>query len=125
MNWRILALVAFGGAVGSVLRYLVASRIEPHIAGTLAVNALGCFLIGILLFGGLQGGWLTPEARALLAVGVLGGFTTMSSFSYETVALFEAQQVNLGVSNIVLTLASCLLGTWAGRGLGVAVWPAS
>lgn len=124
MDVKILGLVALGGALGSVARFLVsgwASRIEPHIAGTIAVNVIGCFLIGLLLFS--NAAWMTPSVRALLTIGFLGGFTTMSSFSYETIALFEAQRVNLAFTNIALTFATCLGATWLGRAMALIVRP--
>lgn len=123
MDWKVTALVAAGGALGSVARFLVATSVTRgthHIVGTLAVNVVGCFLIGLLLFGPLAS-HIGPSGRAFLAVGILGGFTTMSSFSYETIALFEAQKVNLAFTNIVATLFSCLAGTWLGRLVATAV----
>ncbi|VEN74207.1 putative fluoride ion transporter CrcB [Candidatus Desulfarcum epimagneticum] len=87
-----LLLIGIGGFAGSILRHLVSGLFArmfenpwfPH--GTLAVNAIGCFLIGLL--GGLfeTGRFLTPEARLVLLVGFLGGFTTFSAFGYELFA---------------------------------------
>ncbi len=125
MDWKLLVLIAGGGAIGSVARFLLAASITKgthHILGTLAVNVLGCFVIGLLLFGPLSA-QLGPSGRAFLAVGILGGFTTMSSFSYETIALFEAQKVNLALTNIAATLLACLTGTWLGRFVGLSLGP--
>ena len=122
MDWKLVLLVAGGGALGSVARFLLAATITKgthHVVGTLAVNVLGCFLIGLLLFGPLSAE-LGPSARAFLAVGILGGFTTMSSFSFETIALFEAQRPNLAFTSIAGTLIGCLGATWLGRFVGVA-----
>ncbi|HEX9816717.1 MAG TPA: fluoride efflux transporter CrcB [Candidatus Thermoplasmatota archaeon] len=123
MDWKLVVFVAGGGAVGSVARFLLAASITKgthHIVGTLAVNVVGCFLIGLLLFGPLSA-HVGPSGRAFLAVGILGGFTTMSSFSYETVALFEAQKVNLAITNIAATFVACLAGTWLGRFVGLSI----
>lgn len=123
MDWKVILLVAGGGALGSVARFLLAATITRgahHVVGTLAVNVLGCFLIGFLLFGPFAG-QLGPSGRAFLAVGILGGFTTMSSFSYETIALFEAQRINLAFANIGGTFLACLGATWLGRLLGVSL----
>lgn len=85
-------LVALGGALGATLRYLVTSWVQQRVDffpwGTLAVNLLGSFLIGVVLELTVRG-FLSSQARLFLAVGLLGGFTTFSSFSWETLALLE------------------------------------
>ncbi|KQT60249.1 MULTISPECIES: fluoride efflux transporter CrcB [unclassified Aureimonas] len=112
---RQIALVAFGGAVGSVLRHLVglgAARLfgPAFPAGTLAVNLAGSFAMGLLVevlarrFGG------SPDLRLLLATGLLGGFTTFSSFTLDVAAL--AERGELGLAFIYLA-ASILLGLGA------------
>ncbi|WP_243029249.1 fluoride efflux transporter CrcB [Thermus albus] len=86
-------LVALGGALGSLLRYGLGAWVQaltgpsfPY--STLLINALGSFLIGVVIRLSLEGA-LSGEARLFLAVGVLGGFTTFSTFSYETLALLQ------------------------------------
>jgi CrcB protein len=120
-----LLLVCAGGAIGSGARYLVATWAArslgagfPH--GTLLVNVSGSFLIG-LLFAASAGRAGADELRLLLGAGVLGGYTTFSSFSAETLALAAsgrpaAAAVNVG-ANLVLGLAGGLLGLGAGRAL--------
>lgn len=86
-----VALVAVGGAIGAVARYLlglwIATRVGPDFPwGTFAINVSGAFLIGVVL-GLATAGVISPELRLLLAVGVLGGYTTFSTFSYETLEL--------------------------------------
>ena len=86
-----VALVAVGGAIGAVARYLlglwIATRVGPDFPwGTFAINLTGAFLIGVVL-GLTTAGVISPELRLLLAVGVLGGYTTFSTFSYETLEL--------------------------------------
>lgn len=86
-----VALVAVGGAIGAVARYLlglwIATRVGPDFPwGTFAINLTGAFLIGVVL-GLATAGVISPELRLLLAVGVLGGYTTFSTFSYETLEL--------------------------------------
>ncbi|MGD1878463.1 MAG: fluoride efflux transporter CrcB [Kiloniellaceae bacterium] len=94
MQVNILAAVAFGGALGAVGRYLAVSQVArwfdhgfPY--GTLTVNVVGSFAMGLLIeFGALA--WSpSPELRAFIAVGFLGAFTTFSTFSMETVLLYE------------------------------------
>lgn len=87
-----VVLVALGGALGATLRYLVTSWVQQRVDffpwGTLVVNLLGSFLIGVVLELTVRG-FLSSQARLFLAVGLLGGFTTFSSFSWETLALLE------------------------------------
>ncbi|MDD4890840.1 MAG: fluoride efflux transporter CrcB [Phycisphaerae bacterium] len=107
-----LLLLAAGGAVGTVARYLttgLAQRIagSQFPAGTLAVNLLGCLVIG-WLFGLMDGGRtiMRDEFRLMITVGVLGGFTTFSSFGWETISLIHDGQwfragLNVLLNNVV------------------------
>src|SRR5436190_23587612 len=114
----IYVLIALGGAVGSVLRYLIGGAVQRMSAsgfpiGTMFVNVSGCFVIGILVrqFMNMQ---LTPELRALLIVGFCGGFTTFSTFSAETIGLIEGGEYTRATGYVVLSVALCLLATLAG-----------
>jgi CrcB protein len=93
--------------------------------GTLVVNASGCFVIGF--FAGLTGpdGVLltSPLTRQVVALGLLGGFTTYSSFSLQTINLLSEGQILHGLGNIFLTLLLCLAGTWLGLILAGALQP--
>jgi CrcB protein len=119
-----IILIALGGAVGSVLRYLVSSstyalcgRDFPY--GTLVVNVVGSFLIGFLSIILLERfADMAAELRSLLIIGFLGGFTTFSSFSVETLSLFENGEVTRAVLNVGLSVCICLLVTWLGILLG-------
>jgi CrcB protein len=115
-----LAVMA-GGAAGVGLRMFLSNWIANHFGhafpwGTLLVNVSGCFIIG--LFTGLTGpdGVLmaTPLTRQVVTIGVLGGFTTYSSFSLQTIHLLAEGELLYGFGNIVLTLLLCLAGTWLG-----------
>ena len=117
----VLLLIAIGGAAGSVLRYLVGGRAQhfaPHgfPLGTLFVNVVGCFLIGILIrqFMNIQ---THNYLRALLVVGFCGGFTTFSTFSIETVGLIEGGEYARAISYIALSVVLCLTATIAGMSL--------
>jgi fluoride exporter len=114
-----ILLVAAGGAVGSVCRYLMASSLQKATGmefpiGTVLVNVLGCFLIGALYV------WLVARAdprndlRVLLMVGVMGGFTTFSSFSLETVTLAMSGSYVSAALNVGVSLVACLCGTILG-----------
>ncbi len=124
MDWRILGAVTVGGAIGSAARYLVAGAAtkSDFPMGTLVVNVAGCFLIGLLLFGGMEAGWLSPTGRAFLAVGVLGGFTTMSTFSYETLWLVQHAQWVAATVNVAATFGACLAAVWLGWLVSVVLW---
>lgn len=106
-------LVAAGGAVGSVLRYALGVGLTrgEFPWGTLAVNLLGSFLIGLLLFSGFARDAGGLNVRLLLATGLLGGFTTMSSFAFEATTM----SVSRAGAYVVLTVAGSLAMAVAGR----------
>jgi len=119
-------LVALGGALGSVLRFLLSRAFNPTLVGTgmspgfptatLLANTIGCFVIG-LVFILLQqvGDPLAFERwRGFLLVGVLGGFTTFSAFSLETIQLIHLGFWQQALLNIIVSVALCLVGTAAG-----------
>ena len=89
--------------------------------GTLAVNLLGSFLLGLIFEVALASETFSLELRLALTTGVLGGFTTYSSFNYETLQLFREGSYALGLANLAATVLGCLvagiLGWWAGRAL--------
>ena len=122
MGWiqTYLAVMA-GGALGVGARMFLAEIITNSFGqhfpwGTIIVNVSGCFIIG--LFTGLtgpDGAFLSsPLVRQVVVIGILGGFTTYSSFSLQTIALLANGEVAYGLANIALTLVLCLGGTWGG-----------
>jgi CrcB protein len=130
MAIRHLLLVCLGGAAGSGLRYLTAVALPSRSAGafpasTLLINVLGCFLLELLLGLGTGSTRISPETRLLLGTGLMGGFTTYSTFNTETLALFRQGSSALAVgyisATLLLSLAAGLLGAWAGRGLSLAL----
>ena len=115
---RILLLIGAGGFIGSALRYLASQFIQNKFLstfpfGTLGVNALGCFAIG-LIFALAEKGNLSAEWRLFLATGICGGFTTFSAFSIETVSLMKDGQLAPAfiyiVASVTLGLAATFLG---------------
>lgn len=118
---REAALVGCGGFVGAILRHAVCGVLAqccPGSAlplGTLAVNITGCFLLGCLNgWAGLVHAAVLPGVRLLLTAGVLGGFTTFSTFGYETLALAREATVAHAVWNVLLHVACGLLAVYLG-----------
>ena len=112
--------VALGGALGSVLRFwlgaLVGTKAGTPFWGTLFVNVTGCFLIGLL--GNLRENGPGDFDRYFLMIGVMGGYTTFSTFSLQTLELFHAGNTGLAVLNVALSMVLCLLGVWLGATAG-------
>ena len=110
-------IVAAGGAIGSALRYLVsgvAQRTAAFPAGTFVVNAAGCLLVGILAALAFERGSLGLRARLFLIVGICGGFTTFSAFSYETLELLRTGDVGRAALNGGGQVIVGVAAVWAG-----------
>lgn len=126
-----LIAIAVGGAIGSTLRYLIAASVNQRLQGTsvlpaypfgtLLVNTVGCFLIG-LIFVLLQQRVSAHDGyellRGFIIIGVLGGFTTFSTFSLETLQLMHYGLWGKAVLNIITSVGVCILATMAGMGIG-------
>lgn len=123
-----LLLIGLGGGVGSILRYVLGGVVQSGAGstsfpvGTLVVNILGCFAIGVLAELIEARGFLDADMRALLLVGLLGGFTTFSTFANETVNATRDDALLLAGGNILLSVGLGVLAVWAGRALAHAVW---
>lgn len=121
-------LVGAGGFIGSALRYLVGGYVQqfsksvnfPY--GTLAVNLVGCFLIGFLAQLAESRSAFTNEARLFVFVGILGGFTTFSAFGNETVNLMRQGFGFNAFANISANVMLGLLVVWLGRAVGYLIW---
>ena len=120
--------IGLGGFAGAILRYLVSGWAQqvsgsagfPY--GTLAVNALGCLAIGALSYLADARGLLSAEARLFLMVGVLGGFTTFSTFGNETMNLLRDGELLVASLNVTANVLLCLAAVWAGRAGALAIW---
>lgn len=114
-----ILLVGAGGFIGSVLRYLVGGYFQGFAKsfplGTLAVNVIGCFVIGLLAQLGESRNLFTNETRAFIFIGILGGFTTFSSFGNETLNLMRNDQMMNSIINIGANVILGLLAVWFGR----------
>jgi len=117
VDLRTLAWVGLGSAVGGMARYAIGAWLSRGLfpTGTLAVNVLGSFLLGLLLFHGDVQPLLDPVPRATLGAGVLGGFTTMSAFAVEAVELADEGHPELAAGYVALTLVLCLVAAGLGR----------
>lgn len=125
-----LAAVAAGGAIGASLRYVAAHLTHAALGddfpyGTMMVNVVGSLIIGYLLVLLPEAKEPIPVLRLLLVTGLLGGFTTYSAFSIETLQLIQDGHLTRAGMNIVLTLLFCFLAVWAGFLLGRLFHPAA
>ncbi len=111
--------IAAGGALGALLRfwganwvYSLLGRAFPY--GTLAVNVLGSLVMGFCYIWLVERSTLGPEWRALVMVGLLGAFTTFSTFSIETINLLEGGEVSKALLNMLLSVVLCVFAAWLG-----------
>jgi CrcB protein len=128
MSVAIALWVAVGSALGGVARYwcsgIIANLVgETFPWGTLIVNVMGSFLIGLIAtVSGTDGRFIiSAEARQFLMVGILGGFTTFSSFSLQTLTLARDGQWLLVGANVVGSVVLCLIMVWAGHMLATMI----
>ena len=117
-----LLLVCLGGAFGSGARYLLSGWTLAKLGasfpfGTLAVNVIGSFLLGVLVQMGASTELLSPQVRLTLGMGVMGGFTTYSTFNHETLAYMQQGAWLLAVLNVLSTVLICLIAGFAGQAL--------
>lgn len=117
--------IGAGGFLGSVSRYLVSKYLNNFIPslplGTLAVNVAGSFLLGFILYSSLFGRSISPEVRDLVTIGFIGAFTTMSTFSYETLRLMELNELMFMGLNIILNVLLSLIAVYFGKELAVLI----
>ncbi len=111
--------VSLGGAAGTGARYLVSGWVLKLFGssfpyGTLAVNLLGSFMLGALMHIGLSTEAMSPTTRLALTTGVMGGFTTYSTFSYETMRLLQEGAWTMAFVNVVTTVMVCLAASFLG-----------
>lgn len=111
--------IALGSAIGGVSRYLMGGFVQRLVAGTfplgtLLINLTGSFLLGLILRYGVETSTLTPEMRAFLTIGFCGGYTTFSTFSYETVALAEDGQLARAALYVAFSVGMSLIATFLG-----------
>ncbi len=119
-----LFLVGIGGFIGSVFRFLLSGFVQRMVPmaefplGTLSVNVLGCLLIGVLNGLAETRQVIGPELRLFLMIGMLGGFTTFSTFGYETLALIRDADLVQAIGNVMVQVFFGLIAVWLGDMLG-------
>ena len=123
-------VIALGGALGSVLRFWIGTGIDSALTkgssifpwGTIVVNITGCFIIGLFAtLTGTEGRWLVPALlRPFVMIGILGGYTTFSSFSLQALNLWNDNQRWEALANVLISVVLCLVGVFIGA--GVADW---
>jgi CrcB protein len=123
-----LLVLGVGGFLGAILRYLLSgfaqsvSRSISFPYGTLAVNVIGCFVLGILAQLVESRGLLTPQMRLFAMVGVLGAFTTFSAFGLESINLLENRETIPALLNIAANVVLCLGSVIVGKWLAFLIW---
>ena len=120
---KTLLFIAMGGSIGAVLRYSASLGVASIMGrgfpyGTLFVNVFGSLLIGLFSVVLLDRFNVGPEWRAAIFVGVLGSFTTFSTFSLETLNLLEQGELVAATTNVLLSIVVCLVAVWFGVILG-------
>jgi fluoride exporter len=119
VNAVLVVYVALGGALGSVARYLLSLAVHRYTAagfpyGTFTVNIVGCALFGLIIGAAEHRIDLTPAVRAFFLVGVLGGFTTFSAFTFDTLELLRTAAFLRAALNVLGQIAFGLLALWLG-----------
>ena len=114
-----LLIIGCGGFLGAISRFLVSELVYTFIGaglpyGTLAVNLIGSFLLGIVAQVGLSGNLLPDSVNSFVGIGFLGAFTTFSTFSVQTLELLESGSLLKAFLNIFLNITLCLIGAWGG-----------
>lgn len=125
---RTLFLIGTGGFIGSILRYLLSGYVQQVSKGfqfpfgTLAVNVVGCVLVGFLAELADQRSLISDETRGFLIVGILGGFTTFSAFGNETMNLLRSGELWLAGANIIGHMLLSLIAVWIGNSTAALIW---
>jgi len=117
--------IGVGGFIGAVSRYLLSRYINNLLPsfpfGTLTVNIIGSFVLGFIIYSISAGKNISPEMRDFITIGMVGGFTTMSAFAYESFRLMELNQLMLFALNIALNVILCIAAIYAGKELAMLI----
>src|SRR6185369_7438025 len=116
---ELVAYIAAFGALGCLARYALSGWVYQLLGrgfpyGTLAVNVIGAFLIGLVMEFSIRSALVPPALRVAITIGFLGGLTTFSTFSFETFRLLEEGAFLVALGNVLVSVVSCLACTWVG-----------
>ena len=123
-----LSIIGAGGFTGAVLRFLVSSWVQHRSGsivfpfGTMAVNMIGCFVIGLLTYLVETRSMFSMETRSFVLIGLLGAFTTFSTFGNETLGLIRDSRLDLAVLNAGSQVVIGVALVWVGRIVGAVIW---
>ncbi len=123
-----LSIIGAGGFTGAILRFLVSSWVQHRSGsivfpfGTMAVNMIGCFVIGLLTYLVETRSMFSMETRSFVLIGLLGAFTTFSTFGNETLGLIRDSRLDLAVLNAGSQVVIGVALVWVGRIVGAVIW---
>ncbi|MCC6543340.1 MAG: fluoride efflux transporter CrcB [Nitrospirae bacterium] len=114
-----VSFIAFFGALGCLIRYFLSGWVYNLLGkgfpyGTFVVNIIGAFFIGLVMEFSLRSTIISQDMRIGLTIGLLGGLTTFSTFSYETFKLLEDGELLIATANVLASILTCILFTWLG-----------
>lgn len=114
-----ILLIGIGGFIGSILRYILGGWIQNSFVnfpvGTLAINTIGSFFLGLIMYLSEYQGFFSNETRIFLTIGILGAFTTLSTFGYESFRLLDDSKLTFMAINIVSTVLFSMLAVYSGK----------
>ncbi len=117
--------IGIGGFIGAILRYLTSKYLNNLFsnfpAGTLAVNVIGSFILGFIIYSLSYGRSISTNLRDFIIIGFIGGFTTMSAFAYESFRLFELNEFLVFALNLILNIFLCLAAIYLGKELALLI----
>jgi len=114
-----LLLVGLGGFIGAILRYVLGGWIQNSFVnfpvGTLVINTTGSFFIGLIMYLSEYQGLFSDDTRIFLTIGILGGYTTLSTFGYESFRLLDDSKFALMTINVVATVLFSIMAVYLGK----------
>jgi len=120
-----LLLVGLGGFIGAILRYVLGGWIQNSFVnfpvGTLVINTTGSFFIGLIMFLSEYQGLFSDDTRIFLTIGILGGYTTLSTFGYESFRLLDDSKFALMTINVVSTVLFSIMAVYLGKTVALSI----